>query len=56
MGCNYLERSDIMHYIKSCGFIAFKKINNEIFNLLNSDKFDDITSEFTVDFNPISFS
>lgn len=33
-----------------------KKINNEIFNLLNSDKFDDITSEFTVDFNPISFS
>ena len=42
MGCNYLERSDIMHYIKSCGFIAFKKINNEIFYLIIKQKNNDI--------------
>ena len=33
-----------------------KKINDEVYGLLNSDKFDDISSEFTVDFNPISFN
>jgi len=32
------------------------KINNEIYELLNSDRFEDISSEFTVDFNPISFN
>ena len=33
-----------------------KRINDEISNLLNSDKFDSITSEFTIDFKPISFN
>ena len=32
------------------------KVNNEIYELLNSNKFDDISSEFTIDFNPISFN
>ena len=42
MGCNYLERSDIMHYIKSCGVVAFKRINNEIFYLIIKQKNNDI--------------
>jgi len=33
-----------------------KKINDEVYELLSNDKFDDISSEFTVDFNPISFN
>ena len=32
------------------------KINTPIYELLNSDKFSDIDSEFTIDFNPISFN
>lgn len=32
------------------------KINDEMYELINSDKFEDITSEFTVDFRPISFN
>ena len=33
-----------------------KKINSEVYALLNSEKFDEVTSEFTVDFGPISFN
>jgi len=33
-----------------------RKINDEVYGLLNSEKFDEVTSEFTVDFGPISFN
>lgn len=32
-----------------------RKVNDEMYELLNSNKFDGISSEFIVDFNPISF-
>ena len=33
-----------------------KKINEDVYSILNSDEFNEINSEFTVDFNPISFN